>query len=93
MMCRSLPSYGTVYNLTVNGTSISIEQYVERFPMTGTIDAQCNVSVVIESPLYREFDFTLNPAAMTGSGTLVDADTSDCRSTYDLTMTLEEGHR
>ena len=92
-MCNSLPAYGTIYNITIDGTSITLEQYVEQFPMTGTIDAQCSVSIVLEAPTYRKFDLTLDAAAMTGDGTLVDGDTSDCQSTYDLTMTLAAGHQ
>jgi hypothetical protein len=74
----------TVYNLSINGTSIAM-QHAELLPMTRTIDAQCRFSVLVESPGYDESDLTLHPPpTMTGTGTLHGFDSRKCRSTYDL---------
>lgn len=81
------------YNLTIEGETITVEQPVERFPMTGTINAECEAVVLIDSPTYREFRFELDPDTMSGSGTLTVKRTSDgCSATFDLSMALEVGH-
>lgn len=83
----------TTYNLTIAGSTITVEQFVEQFPMVGTIDAECEAIVLMESPTYREFRFGLDPETMSGSGTLtVKRFSDDCTATFDLSMTLEEGH-
>lgn len=89
-MCNAI-DFSTIYNLTIEGTQITIAQYVENFPMTGTIDAACEVAIEVTTPLYRAFDLTLDPVAMTGTGTLTEGNLSDCRATYDVEMTLEPG--
>jgi hypothetical protein len=91
--CNSLPAYSTVYNITIAGTAITLEQTGEQVPMSGTIDAQCQATVVLTTPGYREFRLTFDPAAMTGTGSFVTANLSDCRSTYNFSMTLAPGHQ
>lgn len=81
------------YDLTIEGKTITVMNPTERVPMTGTIDAECEAIVLMESPTYREFRFGLDPETMSGSGTLtVKGLLNDCTATFDLSMTLEEGH-
>jgi hypothetical protein len=84
----SAGAYDTIYSVTISGTSITLTQTVENFPMSGTIDANCNVSIVVTTPAYREFNLVLDPNAMTATGTYITANLSDCRSTRTITMTL-----
>jgi hypothetical protein len=86
--CHTLGGYKTIYDITVAQDAITIEQYVEKFPMHGTIDADRQAKIVVESPTYREFQLSFVPATLMASGTYIDADTSDCRTTYDATLVL-----
>jgi hypothetical protein len=81
-------SFKTIYNITIEQESITLEQYVEKFPMTGTIDAACHAEIIVEAPTYREFQLTFAPASLTASGTHIEANSSDCRSTYQATLEL-----
>lgn len=86
--CNTLGSFKTTYNVTINGHDITIEQFVEKVPMKGSVNDDCHVSVVVEAPAYREFNLQLAPATLTASGLYVEATGMDCRSNYDASLTF-----
>jgi hypothetical protein len=86
--CGTPGSFKTIYNISITGRDLSIEQYVEKVPMRGNINGDCQAEIVVEAPTYREFRLSFAPAALTASGTYVDANSSDCRSTYQASLTL-----
>jgi hypothetical protein len=87
-ICNTLGDFKTTYNVTIVGGEITLEQFVEKVPMMGSIDANCNISIVVQAPAYREFDLTLTPATMIASGTYIEATGMDCRSHYDALLTV-----
>lgn len=89
--CSTIGKSSTYYNLTISGTNITMEQYVEKFPMTGTIDAQCKLTVTLTTPLARDFHVTLSPTAMNGVGTYTFTSGGGCTVTDDLAWTLKPG--
>ncbi len=86
--CGTPGGFKTIYNINITGRVISIEQYVEKVPMLGSIDGACNAEIVVEAPTYREFQLAFVPASLTASGTYVDANSSNCRSTYEASLKL-----
>jgi len=86
--CNTLGSFKTMYEVIITKQAISIEKLVEMVPMEGSIDQDCKAEIIMQAPTYREFQLSFVPATLTASGTYIDGDTSDCRSTYDASLTL-----
>ena len=84
--CGHVP-FKTTYDITINGTMLTLTQHIENVPMTGTIDAMCKGTASLVSPP-REFTLTFDPGALTAMGTYKDGDASTCITNYDLSIVL-----
>jgi hypothetical protein len=86
--CNTLGSFKTTYDVTIVGKDITIEQFVEKVPMKGAIDASCKASITVLAPAYREFALTLTASTNTASGVYTEATGSDCRTKYAASLKL-----
>lgn len=86
--CTSITGGPTSYDATIEGTSITLVQPIERVPMQGTIDGDCHVQVSYSlQELSRSFDWLLDANTLTGRGTYDESD-QNCAWSYDMELAL-----